>query len=177
MEYPHLFEPIIIGNTMFKNRIFAAPTGHPDATIEGNFAEDVAPYYEQKAKGGAAAVTLGEAIVDSKYGKRHMFQLSLDCRHSVHTLAKVADAIRRHGAVASIELQHSGMNATPGLDTPGVCEGSKIIYGPSPCIHNGNEIHEMPEEIIYEVIEKFAAAAKRVQELGFGMVTVHAGHA
>ena len=176
MEYPNLFQPIMIGSTLFKNRIFAAPTGHPDATFEGNFSEDVATYYERKAMGGAAAVTLGEAVVDSRYGKRHPFQLSLDCRNSVHSLSRVADAIRRHGAVPSIELQHSGMQATPGIVTPGVGESSSIIYGPSECDYNGVHVQEMPEEIIYEIIEKFANAASRCQEYGFGMVMIHGGH-
>ena len=71
-DYPHLFEPIMIGDTLFRNRIFSAPTGHPDVTLDGNFTEDAITYYERKARGGAAAITLGEAIVESKYGKRVM---------------------------------------------------------------------------------------------------------
>lgn len=33
-KYPHLFTPIRIGGTWFRNRIFAAPTGHQDLTPE-----------------------------------------------------------------------------------------------------------------------------------------------
>lgn len=176
MKYPHVFEPIKIGDTLFRNRIFAAPTGHPDASFEGNFSDDVVAYYEAKAKGGAAAVTLGEAIVDSKYGKRHHFQVSLDCRNGLHGLAKVSDAIRRHGAVPSIELQHSGMSANPGVITPELGASSSIIYGPSAMEVNGVQIQEMPEEMILEIIEKFANAAAFVQNSGFGMVMVHGGH-
>ena len=119
MKYPHLFEPIKIGNTLFRNRIFAAPTGHPD-NVMGKFSEDVIAYFEHKAKGGAAAVTLGEACVDSVYGKGYASELSLDTRQPLRGLALVADAIRRHGAVPSIELQHPGMKATPCVYTPGV---------------------------------------------------------
>ena len=176
MKYPHIFEPIKIGDTLFRNRIFAAPTGHPDASFEGNFSDDVVAYYEAKAKGGAAAVTLGEAIVDSKYGKRHHFQVSLDCRNGIHGLSKVADAIRRHGAVPSLELQHSGMSANPGVITPELGASSSIIYGPSAMEVNGVQIQEMPEEMILEIIEKFANGAAFAQNCGFGMVMVHGGH-
>ena len=176
MKYQNLFKPVMIGNTLFKNRIFSAPTGHPNASLEGLFAEDVAAYYERKAQGGAACITLGEAIVDSKYGKRHPRQLSLDSRNTSYTLANIADKINRYGAVASIELQHSGMKTTPGIVTPGLCTGSDVIYGPSACVFEGIEIKEMPEELIYEIIEKFADAAKFVKNCGYGMVTVHAGH-
>jgi hypothetical protein len=41
-KYPHLFSPIILGNTFFRNRIFASPTGHLN-------------HYGQYLNGGAAA--------------------------------------------------------------------------------------------------------------------------
>ncbi|MBR6951211.1 MAG: FAD-dependent oxidoreductase [Oscillospiraceae bacterium] len=176
MKYPNLFKPIQIGNTLFKNRIFAAPTGHPHVSLEGSFSEDVICYYERKAQGGCAALTLGEAIVDSKYGKRHPHQLSLDCRNSLHSLSTLADKVTRYGCVPSIELQHSGLKANPGVATPNVWPGTDIVYGPSECELNGVHVQEMPEEVIYEIIEKFANAALFVKNCGFGMVTVHAGH-
>ena len=176
MKYPNLFKPIKIGNTLFRNRIFSAPTGHPMVSLEGTFSDDVVSYYEHKAQGGAAAVTLGEAIVDSKYGKRHPYQLSLDCRNSLHSLSTLADKIARHGAVASIELQHSGLKAFPGVKTPNVWDGTDEVFGPSACEFEGVKVKEMPEDLIWELIDKFANAAKFVQNCGFGMVTVHGGH-
>jgi 2,4-dienoyl-CoA reductase-like NADH-dependent reductase (Old Yellow Enzyme family) len=170
-DYPNLFRPIKIGGTLFRNRIFSAPTGHPDVTLDGNFTEDAIAYYERKAQGGAAAVTLGEAIVDSVYGKRHPFQVSLDNPNVRHNLARLADTVSRHGAVVSIELQHSGMLAAPPKGP-----GAPPVYGPSPCIAEGVAVTEMPEEIIWETVDKFAKAALFVKNCGFGMVTVHAGH-
>ncbi len=174
LDYPNLFEPIKIGDTLFRNRIFSAPTGHPDVTLDGEFTEDAVTYYERKAQGGVAAITLGEAIVDSKYGKRHKFQVSLDDRYVSHSLSRLADNVNRHGAVLSIELQHSGMNAgglmnyAPGTEPP--------VYGPSSCVLGGVQVHEMPEDIIWYVVDKFAAAARFVRDCGLGMVTIHAGH-
>jgi 2,4-dienoyl-CoA reductase-like NADH-dependent reductase (Old Yellow Enzyme family)/NADPH-dependent 2,4-dienoyl-CoA reductase/sulfur reductase-like enzyme len=176
MKYPNLFKPIKIGNTLFRNRIFSAPIGHPDVTLDGNFSDDAIAFYERKAQGGAAAVTLGEAIVDSVYGKRHAFQVSLDNQNVFHSLSRLADSVTRHGAAVSIELQHSGMQATPGIVTPGFCTASDIVYGPSDYELDGKKIREMPEEIILEIIEKFARAALFVKNCGFTMVTVHAGH-
>ena len=176
MKYPNLFEPIKIGSAVFKNRIISAPTGHPDVTPDNNFTEDAITYYERKAQGGAAAISLGEAIVDSVYGKRHPRQVSLDAPGSFFNLSRLADSVVRHGTILSMELQHSGMNTTPGIVTPNFCTASDIVYGPVDCEINGVKIKQMPEEIIYEIIEKFAVAAKRVQNCGFGMVTVHAGH-
>jgi 2,4-dienoyl-CoA reductase-like NADH-dependent reductase (Old Yellow Enzyme family)/thioredoxin reductase len=170
-NYIFLFEPIKIGDTLFRNRIFSAPTGHPDVTLDGSFTEDAITYYERKAQGGAAAVTLGEAIVDSVYGKRTPFQVCLDDRLVMHNLARLADTVSRHGAVASIELQHSGMLAAA---APG--PAARPIYGPSDCVVGGIQVREMPEALIWEIIEKFAKAALLARDCGFGMVTLHAGH-
>ena len=175
MQYPHLFQPIKLGNTLFKNRIFSSPTGHPD-TILGRFSDDTIAYFERKAKGGAACVTLGEASVDSVYGKGYPTELSLDTFQPRHGLTAAADAISRHGAIASIELQHPGLKATPGVVTTGVGTSSDLLYGPSACEYMGHKVLEMPEELILEIIEKFANAAKFVKNCGFGMVTVHGGH-
>jgi 2,4-dienoyl-CoA reductase-like NADH-dependent reductase (Old Yellow Enzyme family) len=137
-------------------------------TADGKHSEDAIAYYERKSIGGAAAVTLGEAVVDSKYGYQYPAQIRLDGSRSMSTLARIADNISRHGAVASIELQHAGMGATPTAGNP--------VYGPSACTVGGVEVKEMPEEIIWEIVEKFAKAALFVKSMGFGMVTVHAGH-
>jgi hypothetical protein len=66
IKYPHLFQPIEIAGTLFKNRIFAAPTGYMDMDREGILNDAAALYYGRKAQGGAAAVTLGECVVDSE---------------------------------------------------------------------------------------------------------------
>jgi 2,4-dienoyl-CoA reductase-like NADH-dependent reductase (Old Yellow Enzyme family)/thioredoxin reductase len=172
LKFPELFKPFTIGKTYFRNRIFSAPTGHPDVTLDGWFTEDAITYYERKAQGGAAAITLGEAIVDSKYGRRHAYQACLDDINLRHNLSRLADSVSRHGAILSMELQHSGMNAA----APGTF-GDNLIYGPSACVNNdGVPVQEMPEDVIYHVINKFAEAAKFVKDCGFGLVTVHAGH-
>ena len=56
-RYPHLFEPIRIGNLRLKNRIIAAPTSPSMITAEGHMTPEMCAYLEEKAKGGAAVVT------------------------------------------------------------------------------------------------------------------------
>ena len=34
LRYPHLFEPIVLGGTVFRNRIFASPTGYQNVTCD-----------------------------------------------------------------------------------------------------------------------------------------------
>ena len=169
MKYPNLFEPIKIGGTFFKNRIFSSPTGHPNVTPEGVMSDDFIAYFERKAQGGAAAITLGETSLDTQYWRMARHTLNLEKRGARSSLARLADSINRRGAVVSIELQNSGRLALTD-------DGEPITYGPSGGDVAGVHILEMPEELILEVIEKFAQTALMIKQCGFGMVTVHGGH-
>ncbi len=174
-KYPHLFEPIKLAGTLFRNRLFASPTGYQDIKNDGILTEGAAAYYERKAMGGVASVATCEGIVDGELGKGGDYHVCLDNPFTLHSLARVAHAIRRHGAVASQELQHAGMYANRNLSFMGAASKG-VAYGPVECELNGRVIRPMTEEIIERTINKFADAAAFAKQCGFGMVTVHAGH-
>ena len=174
-KYPHVFEPITIAGTVFKNRIFCAPTGFIDVDKEGTYLGDAVSYYERKAMGGAATVTLGEMNISAK-GAGNGYCVKLDNMYGLeqfnsHSIRKVAEAVNRYGAVCSGELIHAGMFAGRWQDPPAQA------YGPveTDC-DDGRHILEMPEEMIWDIVKDFAHGAKVLKECGFGMVLVHAGH-
>ncbi len=175
IKYPHLFQPIEIAGTLFKNRIFAAPTGYQDMDRTGILNDAAALYYGRKAQGGAAAVTLGECVVDSELGRGAQYHIVLDDPFQHHSLAKAASAINLFGAVASTELQHAGMFANRKSGLTGE-ESRGLAYGPVACEIEGRIVLEMTEEIIERTIRKFAEAAANAKRYGFGMVTIHGGH-
>ncbi len=51
-KYSHLFEPIVLGRTLFQNRIFSAPQDYPGVTDNRYLSEEAAYFYERKALGG-----------------------------------------------------------------------------------------------------------------------------
>ena len=175
LKYPKVFEPIEIAGTIFRNRIFAAPTGYMDEYRDGTLPPEAASYYARKARGGAAAVTLGECHVDTDYADVPSHQIKLDDPFHAGGLIRCADEIRRYGAVASVELQHSGMYANRNSGLKG--EASRgLAYGPVACEEDGRIVLAMDEERIRRTIRKYAQAAAFAKSCGFGMVTVHAGH-
>lgn len=186
MKYPHLFEPIQLGNTLFRNRIFASPTGHHEMTPDCFPDAEVVAFYEHKAMGGAASVCVGDCIVDTKTGQSHVKQIHIDDPLVVPSLTAVAAAISRHGAVASAELSHDGkfshvselVGGLIGQYGPCLKPGMEgETYGPvEGCSPGGHPIKAMPEELIYYIIERFGKAAAVAKHCGFGMVTIHGGH-
>ncbi len=188
VKYPHLFEPIRIGSTLFKNRLFAAPNGCQYLDY-GNVPSDAGvAFFERKAIGGFAAVTLGECIVDSKTGQAHAYQILLDNPQALPPMSSMASAISRHGAVASVQLQHCGMyshlvyerggqllgpvdTAIPDVHTTNN-DGHEVTPSPDGLRH----VRGMTEEEIEALIRSFGKAAALVKQCGFGMVMIHAGH-
>lgn len=174
-KYPHLFEPIQIGNLMMKNRIFSAPTSLNWGAVDGNLTPETIAYYELKAKGGAAVVTMGESIVHTATGKSHDRQVELDNPTSLVGLSQLARAIKRHGAIPSAELSHGGKWG--GLvSMAGSLKADRVAYGPSAEQTEVGEVREMPEELLLEVIESFGKGAAVLKRAGFEMCMVHAGH-
>lgn len=174
-KYEHLFTPIVLGNTLFRNRIFASPTGYQNVNGDGYLNDGATAYYERKAMGGAASVASFEGIVDGEYGQGGSTQICLDKPNINKGLARIAHGITGYGAVASLELEHTGMFANRDLSFFGA-QAKGIAYGPVEMEVDGRIIRAMDEEIIERTIAKYAQGAALAKQCGFGMVTVHAGH-
>ena len=191
-KYPHLFDPFAIGNTVFRNRIFASPEGYYNVGADNLPSLDEIAFFERKAIGGLASVCVGDCIVDSATGTHYPYLIRMDDVNTLPGLSALASAISRHGAVAAAELSHAGMYAryvkdpggqNYGPDSTGEAENRKasskggILYGPV-YMADGKygEVEAMPEELIYHIIDKFGQGAAWAKRCGFNMVTVHAGH-
>lgn len=173
--YPHLFSPIRIGNVKLKNRIIAAPTSPSMITTEGHFTPEMIAYIEEKAKGGCAVVTYGEAIPHSATGKSHNKQLQLDSFGVRQGLTESVRRIHNAGGLANIQLSHGGMYG--GLaSVGGDVDTCQVAYGPSDIIMPAGPVKEMPKELIYEIVESYGKAAKLCKEVGYDMIQVHAAH-
>jgi 2,4-dienoyl-CoA reductase-like NADH-dependent reductase (Old Yellow Enzyme family)/thioredoxin reductase len=170
LKYPHLFEPIQLGKTLFKNRIFASPQDNPSLTADRFLTRDAMAFYETKAMGGFASVCVGDVMVDSRAGHSHPYQLRGDDVFGKASMFRTANGITRHGAVAGAELNHAGVNSSMGA-----AEG--FVYGLTEGVRaDGVEIRAMDEEWIERLIHCFASTAAYLRQCGFGLITLHGGH-
>jgi 2,4-dienoyl-CoA reductase-like NADH-dependent reductase (Old Yellow Enzyme family)/thioredoxin reductase len=169
-KFPHLFSPVTLAGTTFRNRLFASPTGTAYLTGRHYPLPETNAYYERKAIGGAASVCVGDCVIapDARMNNGH---IALNDPLGYTHLYNLADSITRHGAVASIELSHSGSHSHSSA-----AAGAQL-YGPmESTAENGLTVLPMSEERIWEVVKQFADAAAYAKRSGFGMVTIHGGH-
>jgi len=178
-NYPTLFSPLRIGSVTLRNRIVSAPTSLAELSPEGYLTRENIAYYQLKARGGAAVVTVGESIVHSATGKSHPKMILLDDPGIVPSLVETADAIHQYGALASIELSHGGMEANPAF-----LNGRRPIGPSATSVDIGFmseqaqrvEVEEMTPALMREIADAYGAAAATVKLAGFDMLMIHAAH-
>lgn len=175
-KYPNLCKPIKIGNVAFKNRMFSAPMGGTDITADCTIGSKSTAFYELRAKGGAGAVTISECMVHPETDGSHAYHLDLKIVDSLASFTYTADAIRRHGAIPSVELSHSGQYSGTYLVDKDKKRGLSQ-WGVSPSVRpDGLEIKELTEEIIAEIVESYGNVAALAKRAGFEMIMIHGGH-
>ena len=170
MKYPQLFQPLKLGGTLFRNRIFASPQGFYNVGKDCFPNADTAAYYERKAMGGFASVSVGDCIVDEERGKHYSFLFRLEDPDSLPGFSALACSVARHGCVASCELSHAGMYAHASHDK------GYPLYGPVEMDNQYGHVIQMDETEIERVLAQYAKCAARAKQAGFGMITVHGGH-
>ncbi|WP_328801242.1 FAD-dependent oxidoreductase [Paenibacillus sp. LX16] len=175
-KYPNLCKPITIGNVTFRNRMFGSPMGGTDITADCTIGPKSTAFYELRAKGGAASVTVSEVVVHPETEASHMYHLDLGTVDSLASFTYTADAIRRHGAIASVELSHSGQYAGTYLTDKNKKQGL-AQWGPSPGVRpDGREVKELTQELIDDIVAAYGRCAGLAKRAGYEMIMVHGGH-
>mgnify|MGYP003295011657 CR=1 FL=1 len=175
-KYPLLNSPIQIGRVWFRNRMFSAPMGATDITPDCVPGPRTQGFYELRAKGGAGSVTVSELVVHPETDGSHMMHLDLETVGCLAAHTFVADAIRRHGSVPSIELSHSGQYAGTYMSDKNK-KASLCQWGPSDDTRpDGRPVKGLSKEQIKEIVQAYADKAVLAKRAGYEMIMVHGGH-
>lgn len=173
MRYPHLFAPLTLNRLVLRNRIVSTAHAEVHAEPGGLPGDRYIAYYEEKAKGGLGlAICGGSSPVsqDSPQGWWRSVNLTTD--RVIEPLAKLSDAMHRHGAKVMIQATHMGRrSAWHGEHWPHLLSPSGVREP----VHRGNAKTIEVEEI-GRIIGDFAAAAKRVQQAGMDGIEISAAH-
>jgi len=181
-QEPLLFSPFTLRSVTFRNRIGMSPMCQY-SSVDG-FANDWhLVHLGSRATGGAGLIIVEATAVEPR-GRISPGDLGLwDDRH-VEKLSAIARFISEQGAVPAIQLGHAGRKASTqrpwdggGPIFPHEPEGWQTVApSPVPFAEGYPEPHELTAAEIQEIVQAFAAAARRAKEAGFKVVEVHAAH-
>lgn len=168
MKYPHLYNPLQVGTLTFRNRILSGPNMMCALNPDGTPTDYMVGYYAEKAKGGAAQVTVGDTPVEERgfTTPRHPVLNAAN----VQKWSEVAQAIREHGAIASVELNHGGRisnTAVTGYQTLGPVDEVKA---------NGTVVKAATPQELEEIAAAFGNTARLAVQAGYDMVMLHGAH-
>lgn len=172
---PHLTSELIIQGKSYKNRITAAPMGASASPEDGAIPDFVLSGYNERAKGGCAAVCVGETHVPGIYADRLGEFPPTDYTKTEGPQSdgwrRYSSGIHENGALALIELAHGG--AVRDIDD----ELDPAAIGPMDLIRSdGRRVAAIDESMMRQIADDFALAAGYMKKCGFDGVMVHAGH-
>jgi len=158
----------MIGNLRLKNRI-AMSAMHLNYTPDGSVTDGLIAFYAERAKGGAALITVGGCIIDELSGEQSMINISDD--KYIPGLKKLTDKIHEYETCIAAQLYHAGRYANS--------DGYLFSIGRQPLAPSSipsryaqDNPKEMTREDIREVINNFGKAALRAKIAGFDAVEV-----
>lgn len=150
--------------------------GGTDITNDGCIGPKSTAFYELRGRGGAAAVTVSECMVHPATDGSHAYHLDESILNSLACATYTADAIRRHGAIPSLELSHSGQFAGTYM-TDKSRQHEMNQWGPSDTVRaDGVKVKALTKEMIDEIVASYGHVAGLAKRAGFEMIMIHGGH-
>jgi 2,4-dienoyl-CoA reductase-like NADH-dependent reductase (Old Yellow Enzyme family)/nucleotide-binding universal stress UspA family protein len=191
-KFSHIFKPFAIPPAQLKNRITMAPLFIAYAYPEGTVSPLLLSHFEELAKGGVAMIVVANVSVDPS-GILSRYSLRADHDRFIPGLSKLAQTIKKGGAVATLQINHGGRFALgDNVYAPSSIPLTDIHAGGfyknvlksldiqqqweflSEAIHRlSNRPEEMSLSDIQRILSSYAEAAERAKRAGFDMVEIH----
>lgn len=177
----HLFEPLKLREVELPNRIAVSPMCQYSC-VDGIANDWHLVHLGSRAVGGAGLV-FTEATAVAPEGRISPQDLGLWSDRHAEPLARIVRFLHEHGSFAGMQLAHAGRKASTHAPAEGhgllpESEGGWRVVAPSavPFSDDYPQPQALAEEEISEVVESFAAAARRAAEAGFDVVEIHSAH-
>ena len=170
-RFDPLFEPIRIGPVTAKNRFYQVPHCNGGGYRDPSAA---AAMRGIKAEGGWGVVFTEQCEMHHSSEITPFIELRLWEDQDIPGLARMADAIHEHDALAGIQLAYPGING-PNLYTrevPMAVSGMPVrTFTPDP-VH----ARTMDKDDIRDLRRWFVTAARRAQTAGFDLICLYGAH-
>jgi 2,4-dienoyl-CoA reductase-like NADH-dependent reductase (Old Yellow Enzyme family) len=165
---PSLFDPLVINRMELRNRFFRSATldifGY-----QGMVSESLLSFYVELARGEIGLIFTG-GIFPKREGQLGRGQLGAHIDETIPGLQSLVRVVHESGGKIAAQLMHSGMLCSPEVT-------GFQPEGPSSFVNNnGHQVRELLKDEVYEIVEFFVQAGRRVIEAGFDAVQIHGAH-
>jgi len=148
------------------NRIALAPLTNLQSFDDGRLSDDEFNWLMKRAVGGFGMVMTCAATTHA-VGKAFPRQLGAHDDSHLSNLERLATALRQHGVLSALQLQHAGSRASAELI-------GEAPVGPVEDARRG--VRALSTAEVEQAVEDFARAALRAERAGFDGVEIHGAH-
>nr|AAS46742.1 putative NADH:flavin oxidoreductase 1 [Pleurotus djamor] len=184
-KIPLLFQPVTIGGTTFKNRIFVSPMCQYSSS-NGHATDWHLVHIGGFATRGAAAIIM-EATAVVPEGRISPEDAGIWTDSQIEPLRRIVQFCHAQGTKIGIQLAHAGRKASTlalwvknNYAAASVEQGGwpDDVYGPStiPFADKFATPKEMDEAHLTYVENAFVEAIERCEEVGFDFIEIHSAH-
>ena len=160
-HYPHLFEPLVLGATTLKNRIFMASM-HMRFELMDRPTERAAAFYAERARGGASLIVTG-GCAPNPAGVMDAEAHFLKSPAQLDEHRAIPEAVHAEGGKIVLQILHAGRYAK--IDD---------LVGPSdmPAPINPRAVHALTTGEVEQTIDDFVNCAELAREAGYDGVEI-----
>ncbi|MBT8163173.1 MULTISPECIES: NADH:flavin oxidoreductase/NADH oxidase [Arthrobacter] len=179
-----LFQPLTVRSTTIRNRIWVSPMCQYSCENQDGVPNDWHLMHLGQFAAGGAGLVMAEATGVNPIGRISSEDTGMWNDQQRDAWARIVRLIHEQGATAAIQLAHAGRKASDyrlfdercGTTKP-FAEGGWKTVAPSSLAFPGFDVpRELDHAGIDEVVQDFAAAARRSVEAGFDIIEIHAAH-
>ena len=167
-----VFEPLEIGKLKIPNRFVRSATYFALSDADGFISEESVELMKNLAKGQIGLIITGYAFV-AKQGQVFPDMNGIDVDEHIPVYQKMTQAVHEQNGKIVLQIAHGGVQATYAAQ-----KNSDYVAVSSAGAHPdfGRPPRELAEEDIYQIIEDFGQAARRVEAAEFDGVQIHGAH-
>ena len=172
-NFPHVYQPIQVGNMTLKNRIQYSPivTNHAGYKT-GEVTHQLLEFVSGQAQTGASLVTIGSTPVNFKEARDFFGCLSATKDEDKAGLTMMAEELHKYDCKLSAELIHGGQWGALTLPEGEMGWVASVVEP----YHDPKRLREITRSEMLTVIDDFVAALNRCMASFFDMAMIHYAH-
>lgn len=158
-----------------KNRIAMAPMTTWASNDDYTVSDDEIKHYEARSKNVGLVITGCTRVMANGIGFNNEYASYDDS--FLPSLKKLANAAKKGGSPAILQIYHAGNKAVLDLIPDGIpVSASPVALAPSMFYAGGTVSHELTHEEILEMIKAFGETTHRAIQAGFDGIELHGAH-
>jgi 2,4-dienoyl-CoA reductase-like NADH-dependent reductase (Old Yellow Enzyme family) len=164
-----IFDPLTINKLVLNNRIVRSAT--MDSMADSGRVSDAEMLLYRELAEGEIGLIISHGLYPTKEGQASPGQLSVHTDDAISSLGRLTRVVHDKGGKIVAQILHGGWLCRPEVT-------GMLPVGPSATTHprTGQPIRELTANEVYQLVDDYVQATRRIIEAGFDGIQLHGAH-